>query len=86
MKFSVAPDQVGRAWRMDDATGRYIEFLKGGMAKGDFLPVLKLLSIARMARLIKSRPRFCGNWRRRLSRLAIVPMAAILTKAAARRM
>ena len=38
-----APDQVGRAWRMDDATGRYIEFLKGGMAKGDSLSGLKIV-------------------------------------------
>jgi phosphoglucosamine mutase len=38
-----APDQVGRAWRMDDATGRYIEFLKGGMAKGDSLAGLKIV-------------------------------------------
>ncbi len=38
-----APDCVGRAWRMDDAPGRYIEFLKSGMAKGDSLAGLKIV-------------------------------------------
>ena len=37
------PDKVGRAWRMDDAPGRYIEFLKGGTAKGDSLAGLKIV-------------------------------------------
>lgn len=36
-------DEVGRAWRMDDAPGRYIEFLKGGMARGDSLSGLKIV-------------------------------------------
>lgn len=37
------PDLIGRAWRMDDAPGRYIEFLKSGMAKGDSLSGLKVV-------------------------------------------
>jgi len=37
-----AADLVGRAARMDDAGGRYIEFLKGGMAKGASLAGLKI--------------------------------------------
>ncbi|HEU4837878.1 MAG TPA: phosphoglucosamine mutase [Micavibrio sp.] len=36
-------DQIGRAWRMDDAPGRYIEFLKGGMQKGASLSGLKIV-------------------------------------------
>ena len=36
-------DDIGRAWRMDDAPGRYIEFLKGGMARGDSLAGLKIV-------------------------------------------
>ncbi len=36
-------DLIGRAWRMDDAPGRYIEFLKGGMARGDSLSGLKIV-------------------------------------------
>lgn len=37
------PDQIGRAWRMDDAPGRYIEFLKSGMPKGQSLAGLKIV-------------------------------------------
>ncbi len=37
------PDEIGRAWRMDDAPGRYIEFLKGGMPKGESLSGLKIV-------------------------------------------
>lgn len=36
-------DSVGRAWRMDDAPGRYIEFLKSGMTKGETLAGLKIV-------------------------------------------
>lgn len=36
-------DDIGRAWRMDDAPGRYIEFLKGGMTKGETLAGLKIV-------------------------------------------
>ncbi len=36
-------DLIGRAWRMDDAPGRYIEFLKGGMTKGLSLAGLKIV-------------------------------------------
>lgn len=36
-------DLIGRAWRMDDAPGRYIEFLKGGMPKGASLSGLKIV-------------------------------------------
>jgi phosphoglucosamine mutase len=36
-------DRIGRAWRMDDAPGRYIEFLKGAMGKGDSLSGLKIV-------------------------------------------
>lgn len=36
-------DEIGRAWRMDDAPGRYIEFLKGGMQKGASLAGLKIV-------------------------------------------
>lgn len=36
-------DLIGRAWRMDDAPGRYIEFLKGGMPKGASLAGLKIV-------------------------------------------
>jgi phosphoglucosamine mutase len=36
-------DEIGRAWRMDDAPGRYIEFLKGGMQKGASLSGLKIV-------------------------------------------
>ncbi len=38
-----APDLIGRAWRMDDAPGRYIEFLKSGMPKGESLKGLKIV-------------------------------------------
>ena len=38
-----APDLIGKAARMDDAGGRYIEFLKGGMARGDSLNGLKIV-------------------------------------------
>jgi phosphoglucosamine mutase len=37
------PDMIGRAWRMDDAPGRYIEFLKSGMPKGVSLAGLKIV-------------------------------------------
>ncbi len=37
------PDLIGRAWRMDDAPGRYIEFLKSGMEKGATLNGLKVV-------------------------------------------
>ncbi len=37
------PDMIGRAWRMDDAPGRYIEFLKSGMPKGESLKGLKIV-------------------------------------------
>ena len=36
-------DLIGRAWRMDDAPGRYIEFLKSGMPKGVSLSGLKIV-------------------------------------------
>lgn len=36
-------DLIGRAWRMDDAGGRYIEFLKSGMQKGASLAGLKIV-------------------------------------------
>lgn len=36
-------DMVGRAWRMDDAPGRYIEFLKSAMPKGESLRGLKIV-------------------------------------------
>ena len=36
-------DLIGRAWRMDDAPGRYIEFLKSGMPKGLSLSGLKIV-------------------------------------------
>lgn len=36
-------DRIGRAWRMDDAPGRYIEFLKGAMEKGASLSGLKII-------------------------------------------
>ncbi len=38
-----APDLIGKAARMDDAGGRYIEFLKGGMPKGESLNGLKIV-------------------------------------------
>ncbi len=38
-----APDLISKAARMDDAGGRYIEFLKGGMARGDSLNGLKIV-------------------------------------------
>jgi len=37
------PDMIGKAARMDDAGGRYIEFLKGGMPKGESLNGLKIV-------------------------------------------
>ncbi len=36
-------DEIGRAWRMDDAPGRYIEFLKSGMIKGESLAGVKIV-------------------------------------------
>lgn len=36
-------DMIGKAARMDDAPGRYIEFLKSGMAKGESLAGLKIV-------------------------------------------
>ncbi|MFA5593597.1 MAG: phosphoglucosamine mutase [Micavibrio sp.] len=38
-----AADLIGRAWRMEDAGGRYIEFLKGALAKGESLAGLKIV-------------------------------------------
>ena len=38
-----APDLIGKAARMDDAGGRYIEFLKGGMPRGESLNGLKIV-------------------------------------------
>ncbi len=38
-----APDMIGKAYRIDDAGGRYIEFLKGGMPKGESLTGLKIV-------------------------------------------
>lgn len=37
------PDLIGKAARMDDASGRYIEFLKSGMPKGESLKGLKIV-------------------------------------------
>ena len=37
------PDLIGKAARMDDAPGRYIEFLKSGMPKGESLNGLKIV-------------------------------------------
>jgi len=36
-------DQIGKAARLDDAPGRYIEFLKNAMPKGDSLKGLKIV-------------------------------------------
>ncbi len=38
-----APDQVGQAKRLDDATGRYIEYLKRSLPRGKSLEGLKVL-------------------------------------------
>lgn len=38
-----AADLIGKAARMDDAQGRYIEFLKSGMPKGESLKGLKIV-------------------------------------------
>ncbi len=38
-----APDLIGKASRMDDAPGRYIEFLKSSVAKGESLAGLKII-------------------------------------------
>lgn len=38
-----SPDLIGKAYRIDDAGGRYIEYLKGGMSKGDSLKGLRIV-------------------------------------------
>ncbi|PZQ47715.1 MAG: phosphoglucosamine mutase [Micavibrio aeruginosavorus] len=38
-----SPDLIGKAFRIDDAGGRYIEFLKGGMPKGESLKGLRIV-------------------------------------------
>lgn len=38
-----SPDLIGKAFRIDDAGGRYIEYLKGGMPKGESLKGLRIV-------------------------------------------
>jgi phosphoglucosamine mutase len=38
------PDRIGKAYRIDDAPGRYIEFLKGGLPKRESLAGLKVVA------------------------------------------
>ncbi len=38
-----SPDLIGKAYRIDDAGGRYIEYLKGGMPKGGSLKGLRIV-------------------------------------------
>jgi phosphoglucosamine mutase len=42
-KFLVSPDKIGKATRIDDVAGRYIEFLKNTFPKGKTLEGLKIV-------------------------------------------
>jgi len=56
----VAPDRIGKAVRIDDAVGRYVQFLKHVFPKEHTLDGIKWSSTARTERPIR--------WRRRCSR------------------
>lgn len=42
-QFLVAPDKLGKARRMDDAPGRYVEYVKRSIKRGDTLDGLKVV-------------------------------------------
>jgi phosphoglucosamine mutase len=74
-----APGELGRAKRLDDAGGRYIEFVNRVSPRGCGSTGCASLSIARMAPPTRSRRPCSGNWAPRSSRSACRPTAPTST-------
>jgi len=67
-KRRAGPLELGRAKRLDDAAGRYIEFVKQSFPKGCGSTACALSSIARTAPPTRSRRPYSGNSAPRYSR------------------
>ena len=77
--------EIGRARRIDDARGRYIQFAKDHLSRAVCGSTgSRWWSIAPMAPPIRSRPRRCGSWARRSFRSGSRPTASTSMTAAAR--
>ncbi len=70
-----APAKLGRATRLEDARGRYIEFAKSSFPKNQLLKGLRSWSIAPMVQPTRSPQPFCGNWKLRLFPWVLPPTA-----------
>jgi len=77
------PAKLGRAKRLEDAKGRYTEYVKQTFPKGLTLDGLKIVVDCANGAAYRVAPEVLGNWAPRWYPSASIPTASISTRAAA---
>ncbi len=57
------PEKCGKASRLEDALGRYVEHVKSSFPKGESLEGMKIVVDCAHGAAIRSLHKFCGNWK-----------------------